>query len=148
MKKLVILLFCLLLVACTLVLPDLENGAIGFNTSSYIDESDGTGYLTFEYNGRVYLPYGIQNGKLKTKDIDKCIGYIIQDENSSSVVDLDNKDTRIYTLTIDKENNFLMEYYIGTTLMNPKMFYRAMDTKGKDINIPNYIDTQDYNYWN
>ena len=73
---------------------------------------------------------------------------IIQDENSSSVEDENNKDTRIYTLTDDKEHNFLMEYYIGTNLMNPQTFYRAIDTKDKDINIPIFIESLKYNYWN
>ena len=57
------------------------------------------------------------------------------DENSSSVVDKNNKDTRIYTLTDDKENNFLMEYYIENDLMNSQLFYRAIDTKDKIITI-------------
>ena len=62
------------------------------------------------------------------------------DENSSSVVDKNNKDTRIYTLTDDKENNFLMEYYIGNDLMNSQLFYRAIDTRDKIITIPRYIN--------
>ena len=61
------------------------------------------------------------------------------DENSSSVVDKNNKDTRIYTLTDDKENNFLMEYYIENDLMNSQLFYRAIDTRDKIITIPRYI---------
>jgi hypothetical protein len=40
-----------------------------------------------------------------------------------------------------------MEYYIGTTLMNQPSFWRAIDTKGKDIVIPDYIDLLDYTYW-
>ena len=61
------------------------------------------------------------------------------DENSSSVVDKNNKDTRIYTLTDAKENNFLMENYIGNDLMSSQLFYRAIDTKDKIITIPRYI---------
>ena len=41
-----------------------------------------------------------------------------------------------------------MEYYIGTNLMNPQTFYRAIDTKDKDINIPIFIESLKYNYWN
>ena len=136
------------LTGCGIKYPDLEKDAIGFQTDNYIDENDnGVGYLTIEYNGRTYMPYGTLKGSLKEKDIDKCIGYIIQNENSSSIIDKDNKDTRIYTLIDDKENNFLMEYYIGTDLMNQPSFYRAIDTKNKDINIPKFIDSLDYNYW-
>ena len=136
------------LTGCNIKYQDLEKDAIGFQTGNYIDENDDSaGYLTIEYNGRTYMPYGTLKGSLKEKDIDKCIGYIIQNENSSSIIDKDNKDTRIYTLIDDKENNFLMEYYIGTDLMNQPSFYRAIDTKNKDINIPKFIDSLDYNYW-
>ena len=31
--------------------------------------------------------------------------------------------------------------------MNQPSFYRAIDTKNKDINIPKFIDSLDYNYW-
>ena len=136
------------IIGCGIKYPDLEKNAIGFQTSSYTDENDdNASYLTIEYNGRTYMPYGSLKGTLKEKNIDKCIGYIIKDENSSSVVDKINKDTRIYTLTDDKENNFLLEYYIGTNLMNQPSFYRAIDTKDNNINIPKYIDNLDYNYW-
>ena len=136
------------LTGCGIKYPDLEKDAIGFQTGNYIDENDdGAGYLTIEYNGRIYMPYGTLKGSLKEKDIDKCIGYIIQNENSSSIIEKDNKDTRIYTLIDDKENNFLMEYYIGTDLMNQPSFYRAIDTKGEDIIIPNCISSLNYSYW-
>lgn len=136
-------------IGCGIKYPDLESDAIGFKVSSYIDENDpdDAGYLTIEYNCRTYMPYGTLKGTLKEKDIEKCVGYIIQDENSSSIPDKNNKDTRIYTLTDDEDNNFLMEYYIKTDLMNPQTFYRAIDTKGKDIDIPSYIDDLNYNYW-
>lgn len=147
-KLIGILLLIVLLTGCGMKYPKLEKDAIAFKTSSYVDENDdGASYLIFEYNGRTYMPYSGLKGTLKSRDLDKCIGYIIQDENSSSVVDKDNKDTRIYTLTEDKENNFLMEYYIGTTEMNQPIFYRAMDTKGKNINIPKIIDDTEHNYW-
>ena len=114
--------------------PKLEKDAVAFKTSSYVDENDdGASYLIFEYNGRTYMSYSGLKGTLKSRDLDKCIEYITQDENSSSVV--------------DKENNFLMEHYIGTTEMNQPIFYRAMDTKGKNINIPKIIDDIEHNYW-
>ena len=144
----IIVIFLFGLTGCGMKYPELEKDAIAFQTSSYIDKKDDdASYLTFEYKGRTYLPYATQKGRLKSSDIDKCIGYIIQDDNSSSVVDPTNKDTRIYTLSEDKENNFLMEYYIGTNLMNQPTFYRAIDTKGKEISIPKIIDDTDYNYW-
>ncbi len=150
MKKVLLLLFiCLLITGCGSELPELDDAAIGFYTGSFVDiEDDNAGYMTFEYNGRTYMSYGTIKGIMNWgKDIDKCIGYIVQDENASQVVDLENKETRVYTLVDDKDNNFLMVYYIGTTLMNQPDFFRAIDTKGIDINIPRYIDKLDGNYW-
>lgn len=144
---LLVTLMCIL-TGCGVKYPELEKDAIGFKTNSYIDENDdNAGYLTIEYNGRIYMPYGTLKETLKEKYIEKCIGYIIQNENNSSVIDINNKNTRIYTLSDDKDNNFLMEHYIGTDLMNPQSFYRAIDTRDKDIDIPEYIDDLDYNYW-
>ncbi len=31
--------------------------------------------------------------------------------------------------------------------MNQPDFYRAIDTKNKKINTPNYIESLEYNYW-
>ena len=151
-KKLVgaflLLVLITVLTGCGMKYPELEQYAVGFQVGSYIDQNDDEAeYLTIEYNGRTYMPYGTLKGMLKEKEIDKCIGYVIQDENSSSVVDKNDKDTRIYTLTSDKDNNFLMEYYIGSDLMNQPSFYRAIDTKNKNIDIPKFIDDLGYNYW-
>ena len=128
--------------------PDLSENPIAFYTSVYVDiNNDNEGYIAIEYNGRKYMPYGSLKRNVLKKDIDKCIGYVVQDENNSSISDENNKNTRIYTLKEDKENNFLMQYYIGTTLMNQPCFYRAADTKGKNIFIPKYINSLEYNYW-
>lgn len=151
-KTLLTILLCsfmiLGLTGCGIKYPDLKDDAIAFDMGEYIDEKDDeAGYGTIEYNGRTYMPYGTLKGSLKSKDIKECIGYIIQNENSSSIVDLDDKDTRIYTLVDDPDENYLMEYYIATTLMNQPSFWRAVDTKDKNIDTPKYIDSLDYNFW-
>lgn len=148
LKSILLISLILSLTSCKMKYPELDDNAIAFKTDTFIDENDDdSGYLIIEYNGRNYMAYGTLKGIIKEQNIDKCIGYIIQDENSSSIVDENNKDTRIYTLKEDKDNNFLMEYYIVTNLMNQPIFLRAMDTKDKDIIIPNYIDDLGYNYW-
>ena len=138
MKKIIVILVLLFIVSgCGMKYPELDKNAIGFSVSEYMDSKDDNAlYLTFEYNGRIYMPYGTIKKTIRSSDIDKCIGYIEQD-----------KDTRIYTLKADENNNFLMEYYIGTTLMNQPVFYRAVDTNGVDIDVPKYILSLDYNYW-
>ena len=142
-----IILICTLLclTGCKMKYPEFESEKIAFKTNNYIESDDW--YLSFEYNNRTYLPYGTLKGTLKEKDLAKCIGYIVQDENSSSIIDENNKDTRVYTLAEAKDNNFLMVYYIKTNLMNEPIFYRAIDTKEKDITIPKIINSLDYNYW-
>ena len=147
-KKIFLIIILFAITGCGIKYPEPEENFIGFETKTYIDElDDEASYLTIEYDGRTYLPYGSLNGIIREEDIDKCIGYIIQDENASSIVDLNNKDTRIYTLMIDPEHNFLMEYYIGSQEMNKPSFYRAIDTKNKNIDIPKYIFNSNYNYW-
>lgn len=125
----------------------LPEAPIAFHTTSFTDIADDSGYLVIEYKGRKYMPYGTIKRRIKENDIDECIGYLFQDENVTSIPDENNTDTRIYTLAEDKDNNFLMDYYIGTILMNQPNFWRAVDTKGKDIFIPDCIDSLGYDYW-
>ena len=143
------LLFSLLFVSCEhMVYPEMSDDAIAFEMGEYTDESDDDAlYGTIEYEGRTYMPYGTLGRNIGKKDIDKCIGYIIQNENSSSIVDENDTDTRVYTLADDPEHNYLMDYYIGDSLMNQPYFWRAADTKGKEIDIPKYIDSLEYAYW-
>ena len=147
--KLKILLLIILftsLVGCGMKYPELEDDAIAFETSSYTAEND-EGYLKIEYQGRIYMPYGTLKGTLKEENLSKCLGYIIEDENISAIVNRDSKATRVYSLTEDSENNYLMIYYIEDQVMNQPSFWRAIDSKGKDIKTPNYIESLEYNYW-
>lgn len=152
MKKIIIVSLTIALVTLILFLtntryPNLKSDATTFTMEEYKSEIDDTLYGSITYNNRVYIPYGTLKGHIKTKDIKECIGYIIQDENSSSYTDKNDKDTRVYTLTKDEDENFLMIYYIGTTLMSEPDFFRAIDTNNKNINIPSFIDNGDYGYW-
>ncbi|MCQ2485090.1 MAG: hypothetical protein MJ168_07130 [Clostridia bacterium] len=146
MKKII----AVLMVICFLFLcgcgrinySELPSDALAFETGEYIDANDDdAGYITITYNGRTYMPYGTLGKTLKQKDIDKCIGYLVQDGVAQ-------KDTRFFTLVGDDEENFLLEHYIVTTLMNQPNFLRAVDTKGKEISVPKYIDSLDYKFWN
>lgn len=145
--RLTLIAVCILgITGCGVKYPDLKDNSTRFYTGEYIDEYDDV-YLTIEYNGRTYMPYGTLKGTIKSKNIKECIGYIIQKENNDQVVDENNKDTRVYTLIEDPSKNYLMIYYIGTKLMNQPDFWRAIDTKNKKIDTPNYIDSLEYNYW-
>ena len=66
-------------------LPDLPENAIAFKMGTFQDnEHDDALFGTIEYNGRVYIPYGTINNQYDQRYIASCIGYIIQDEQSSS----------------------------------------------------------------
>ena len=129
-------------------LPDLPEHAIAFDMGTFEDsEHDHALFGTIEYGGRTYLPYGTTNNRYHHRYVESCIGYIIQNEHSSSVVDPDNTSRRIYTLSDDPEHNFLMEFDASIPLMNQPDFFRAMDTNGKNIEIPDCIDSLGYEFW-
>ncbi|MBR6232915.1 MAG: hypothetical protein IKQ98_03750, partial [Erysipelotrichaceae bacterium] len=67
--------------------------------------------------------------------------------HSSSVIDPDNTNRRIYTLSGDSEQNFLMDFDDTIKLMNQPTFFRALDTKGVEIDIPSCIDSLGYEFW-
>lgn len=138
--SIICLALCLLLVGCGMNYPELPEDEPGFEPQTVTsDDPEDGGYNSIEYNGRMYVPFGTLKNRIKEKNLDDCIGYIIQENNYM--------DVRLFTLTEDKDNNFLMEHYIATNWMNPPMFLRALDTKGQDIEIPNYIEDLDYEIW-
>jgi hypothetical protein len=128
--------------------PDLPDAAIAFDMGSYTDTNDNDAtYATIEYEGRTYLPYGTINQSFQVKDVDQCVGYIVEEENSSSDSDESDTDTRVYTLTDDPDHNYLVVYYVGSTLMDQPDFLRAVDTAHEDISTPEYIDSLEYAFW-
>ena len=146
----VVIMICLIaLGGCSKkTLPNLPSDAVAFEMGTFIDENhDDAFFATIEYNGRVYIPYGTINNKYGQNCIESCVGYIIQDGHSSSVTDMENTDRRIYTLLGDADNNFLMDFDDSVKLMNQPTFFRAIDTTGKDIEIPDCIDSLGYEFW-
>ena len=98
------------------------------------------GYMAVEYRGRLYVPYGTLKGIIKPKDVKDCIGYIFREEYP------DDTNAHLHTLADDPEVNFLMDYYVNGEMEQPD-FYRAIDTVGKDIRIPEYIESLEYDIW-
>lgn len=146
MKKLlslfIIAISLLGLVGCgQTIYPDLPDNAVAFEMGEYVDTDDAA-YGTIVYQGRTYMPYGTLGKTLREKDISCCIGYMIQDGKADT-------DERVYTLSDDTECNYLMEYYAAAdNEMEQPYFWRAIDTRGKNITAPEYIDSLDYSYWN
>ena len=118
----------------------LPDNPLEFNTSEYANPSDEEDtYLSIDYRGRAYIPYGIVSGPFGNDDIGECLGYVVQDGEK-----LD--DVRVCTLASDTDENYLVE--IATEgFMDQPMVYRALDTAGKDIDTPPFVDSLDYDIW-
>lgn len=111
-----------------------------FMAETYINPFDqDDGYMSIEYKGRTYVPFGVLDGNLGGSDIEECLGFIARVGDSGT-------DSRVFTLTADPKHNFLVEM-TPDGFMDPPMFYRAIDTYLKDIVIPDYIYDQDYDVW-
>ena len=122
--------------------PELKEDAQSFLLGEYIDHNDDDfSYGTIDYSGRTYMAYGNLKGNLNEKELEECIGYVVLDTNSDS----GDTSSRIYTLTKSKTHDYLLNYDLDARIWS---FYRALDTKGKDVNTPSYIEyNKDYKYW-
>ena len=118
---------------------DLPAEPIEFHTAEFTNPDDPEdGYLAIEYKGRSYIPYG--TGSVGGKDLGPCLGYIVQDGEK-------REGDRIFPLTADPDCNYLAELtYQG--FMDQPTFYRAADTRGRDVDTPRFIQSLDYAFWN
>lgn len=119
--------------------PELSDNYQVFTEAEFTDGE--MEYISIEYEGRTYIPYGTVKSVIYEKDIDECIGCRERDGEPY-------EDERYYTLVADKEHNYIMDYYVGTTLMNTPLFLRAIDTKGVETDTPAFIESLGYEYWN
>lgn len=107
----------------------------GLKDNIYInpDDSDDT-YLYIEIDGVVYVPFGVQNATITGDMIGECIAYDADDSNSRYYKLIDNSD-------------FIASYHVSG-VMEQFTFFRRIDSKDKDIDIPDYIYDQEYLIWN
>ena len=118
----------------------LPESPIEFHTGSFVNpaDSDDT-YQSIEYNGRTYVGYCTVKNSIDGNDVGKCLGYIVQDG-------VPMKDVRVFLLNADIDENYLVQLVSGG-IMDQPVFYRAIDSRGKKIFTPKYIEGLDYNYW-
>ena len=124
----------------------LEADAVCFrDTGQYPD------VVSYEYAGRIYVPYGRRKGgwgKPRSREIDRCIGYVEDDaapEKQVRDTNAADSEVRMYTLKGDEEHNFLMEY-VETGLMDEPTYLRAVDTKGEaagQVGLPDYVEPEE-----
>ena len=112
-----------------------------FDTGTYVnpDDPDDT-YATIRLDGRVYAVCGTAASRMTGKDVGKCLGYIVQDGE-------ERMDDRVFPLSADPERNYLVVITVNGFMDQP-IFYRALDTAGKDIETPAFVQSLDYGIWN
>lgn len=119
-----------------------ENPAVFYN-ETFINPADRNDtYYAVRYQDRIYIPYGKPaKGGVDGEDVGSCLGYQVQDG-------AEDQNMRFFTLAGDEDTDFLMRKYIGGIMEQP-VFFRAVDTKGKDITVPAYIEPdEDGLFWN
>lgn len=125
----------LLMSGCSMIKEDpvyeLPSGAPEY-TQKYFEDQDE--YL-LEINGRTYSYFGTLKNRIKSDSVCECIGYMEGDENA-----------RLYTLMEDPLDNYIM-IRNAEGIMEQPAFYRAMDTRNKDILTPSYIESLGYECW-
>ncbi len=113
---------------------------IEFNTGTFVNPADpDDDYISIEYNGRTYIPYGTINGIVPKDEMGDCLGYIVQDGTKM-------EDSRIFLLTGDPDANYLGRFETEE-IMNQPDFFRAIDTVRQDITTPKYIEDLGYDFW-
>ena len=121
------------------MVPALPENAAEFILGDYVNPMDTEdGYAAISYNGRIYAYYGTVSRSLRAADLGPCLGYTVQDG--------ERQDDRICLLAADPQTNFLVELFPEAVMQQP-VFYRALDSAGKPIEIPAYIESLDYSIW-
>ena len=119
---------------------ELPENPIEFHTGTFVNPADPDDTCqSIEYNGRTYIWYGTLKNKIDGNDVGACLGYIVQD----GVI---MKDARIFLLKADPDANYLVRFATGGFMSQPD-FLRAIDTNGKQIDTPPYIESLDYTCW-
>ena len=113
---------------------------IEFNTGTFVNPADpDDDYISIEYNGRTYITYGTINGIVPKDEMGDCLGYIVQDGVKMET-------SRIFLLAGVPDANYLGRFETEGVMSQPD-FFRAIDTVGKDITTPAYIDDLGYDFW-
>jgi hypothetical protein len=131
----------LILAGCGKRIDDkLPESPIEFHTGTFVNPAaPDDSYQSIEYDGRTYIGYGTLKNAIDGDDVGKCLGFIVMD----GVI---MKKVRIFLLNADPDANYLVRIFTDG-FMNQPFFFRALDTKGKEIGTPKYIESMDYPYW-
>ncbi len=106
----------------------------------YYTFPDGRGAAMRTINGREYVLYGNLDGTVRAKDTGEVIGYVVREEYPD--------DLNLRLVKLAATDDIIMEKYVNG-MMDQPVFYRALDTIGKDIPVPSFIAPyeEDASFW-
>ena len=136
-RSVVIILSCtMLLSGCSLINRNKVSINLPDNAQSYTSIYDeDTGDITIKTNGKTYSYFGTIGDTMPATSVRDCLGYLDGDKN-----------TRICTLTEDPNDNYIMVKNVNGIMEQPQ-FFRAMDTRNRDIFTPSYIEPLGFECW-
>lgn len=114
---------------------------IQFVTYSFKNPADpDDGYEAFDFQNRTYIPYSSNGRSVMADEAEVCLGCIVQDGEV-------REGDWVVRLTAFKDNDDFLMLYSPNGGMQPEIFFRAIDTKEKQIQLPEYISSDCYKYW-
>ena len=108
----------------------------------------------FDYNGRTYVRY-FDISEWGSMDVKECLGCLSLPEELASVSGV-QEDMRVLSLSCNDSDDYLVVQFVPTLMAPPTEVYRALDTRGRDIETPKFIlppDPEDeteedlYRFW-
>ncbi len=96
-------------------------------------------YSSVTYLERVYIPFGTLKDKPTNEDIGPCLGYLML--NNTKV-----EQVLFFPLKEDENNDFLVCLGPRSSKEEPVIF-RAIDTVGRDLRIPEIIRPSSDKFW-
>lgn len=123
-----------MMTACQRADGSLPENPVIFQNETFINPADQNDtYFSVTYQDRIYIPYGKPaEGGVDADAIGSCLGYQMQDG-------VEDQNMRFYALAGDEDTVFLMRKYVGG-IMDQPVFFRAVDTKAKNITVPAYVE--------
>ena len=121
----------------------LPENPVEFYNGTFVNPADQNDtYYSVTYQERIYIPYGRLASKgMGGDDLGRCLGYQVQDG-------VKDENSRFFALANDDNTDFLVRKYIGGIMEQP-VFFRAVDTKGKELTVPSCIENDDLIlFWN
>ncbi len=116
----------------------LPSDSIVFTEEEFINPNNPDDkYAQITFNGREYISYGKLKLRKTEAVLGQCVGYIDRGYEN---------DTQVRILVLSETEDLIVRYPLGNIGDQP-IFFRARDTVKRDIEIPEYIQSLGYEFW-